>query len=298
MTKRTSTPSTSTKSRSQTPKSALAKSSSTGRSTARSRGPKASTSSKGSSSSAASQTNSAIDSPPWNESDAQPTSSPTATTTKKSHGTAGVVTDAARRTALVVSRLDGEVAFIALDVENGLTLDLTSESTFDERWKPLVDYPVEKCAALYASYARTLGATGEAIDALAKFTTVTKEDREMATAKKAARAKNPVAATKRAPAAKKEGTAKKSAPAAKSASGATTKSPDAPATKKERAPRGPTASGRFQELIMEGKKTDSEIFAIVQKEFNLSDDKRGYVKWYRNHLAKTGKNPPPAKQEK
>ena len=56
--------------------------------------------------------------------------------------------------------------------------------------------------------------------------------------------------------------------------------------------RKPSASVRFRELIMEGKLTDDAIFAAVQKEFNLSDDKRSYVAWYRNDLTKQGKNPP------
>ena len=59
-----------------------------------------------------------------------------------------------------------------------------------------------------------------------------------------------------------------------------------------------SASSRFQELIMEGELTDDAIFAKVQAEFGLSDDKRSYVQWYRKHLTKEGKNPPPAKGAK
>jgi hypothetical protein len=57
----------------------------------------------------------------------------------------------------------------------------------------------------------------------------------------------------------------------------------------------PRAAGRFQDLIMEGKLTDGEIFKVVQKEFGLSDDKRYYVSWYRNYLRRQGKNPPAPK---
>jgi hypothetical protein len=77
---------------------------------------------------------------------------------------------------------------------------------------------------------------------------------------------------------------------------------------KERKERGPSAASRFKELIMEGKLTDDGIFAVIQKEFGLDDNKRSYVSWYRKHLAKTGNNPPdpvgssgetkPAKAEK
>ena len=74
---------------------------------------------------------------------------------------------------------------------------------------------------------------------------------------------------------------------------------DAPAAKTARAPaetkeKKPSAASRFQELIMEGKRTDDEIFSIVQKEHGLPDSKRNYVTWYRNYLKKQGKAPPPA----
>lgn len=48
----------------------------------------------------------------------------------------------------------------------------------------------------------------------------------------------------------------------------------------------------FQELIMEGKLTDAKIFTEVQSVFNLGEDKRHYVKWYRSSLKKAGLNPP------
>ena len=52
----------------------------------------------------------------------------------------------------------------------------------------------------------------------------------------------------------------------------------------------------FKTLIMEGKLTDAQIFAKVQKEFGLDDNKRSYVKWYRNDLVKKGEKPPAAKE--
>jgi len=54
----------------------------------------------------------------------------------------------------------------------------------------------------------------------------------------------------------------------------------------------------FQDLIMAGKLTDDQIFEKVQAEFGLDEKKRGYVKWYRNHLKKQGANPPEAKVAK
>lgn len=101
-------------------------------------------------------------------------------------------------------------------------------------------------------------------------------------------------ATKPAAAPKAEKT--KPAPAAKETKTAAPKADKpakAPAAPKEPKPARPSVSARFCELIMEGKKTDDEIFAAVQKEFGLSDEKRSYVSWNRNNLIKKGKNPPP-----
>ena len=108
----------------------------------------------------------------------------------------------------------------------------------------------------------------------------------MATTKKAASA---AAKTKTAAKAK---TAK---PAAKTAVAKTTKVTKAPAAKKETGEKKPSAANMFKDLIMEGKLTDDQIFAKVQKEFGLDDNKRSYVKWYRNDLTKKGMNPPAAK---
>jgi len=47
-----------------------------------------------------------------------------------------------------------------------------------------------------------------------------------------------------------------------------------------------SASSRFKDLILEGGRTDEEIFKICQEEYGLSDDKRAYVSWYRNWLKK------------
>jgi len=47
-----------------------------------------------------------------------------------------------------------------------------------------------------------------------------------------------------------------------------------------------SASSRFKDLILEGGRTDEEIFKICQAEYGLSDDKRSYVSWYRNWLKK------------
>lgn len=70
------------------------------------------------------------------------------------------------------------------------------------------------------------------------------------------------------------------------------------ADKKAGKPSAPreTAAALFQELIMDGKLTDDQIFAKVKAKFKLDDKKRSYVAWYRNKLTKDGKKPPAAKE--
>jgi len=53
-----------------------------------------------------------------------------------------------------------------------------------------------------------------------------------------------------------------------------------------------SVSQMFRALIMEGAKTDAEIFSEVQDEFGVDDDKRRYVAWYRGELKRKGLNPP------
>ena len=44
---------------------------------------------------------------------------------------------------------------------------------------------------------------------------------------------------------------------------------------------------------------ESEVYGYDRlNEFGLDEKKRGYVKWYRNHLKKQGQNPPEAKVAK
>lgn len=72
------------------------------------------------------------------------------------------------------------------------------------------------------------------------------------------------------------------------------KDTDAAERRKEREEKG-TPSSLFKKLIMEGKMTDDAIFATVQKEFGLDDNKRSYVNWYRKDLIKKGETPPARK---
>jgi hypothetical protein len=46
-----------------------------------------------------------------------------------------------------------------------------------------------------------------------------------------------------------------------------------------------------EDLIMAGK-TNAEIWAVIQPQFNLDNGKKGYPAWYRMNLARKGLNPP------
>jgi hypothetical protein len=220
---------------------------------------------------------------------------------------ARVCADYHRHSCIELSRDDSAVDYILLSAEGGLSVERAGVESFDETYKPTDTYPIDRAARLYVEFAQHLGATEEAMHALAKFTTVSEKELKMATAKApgaADGAKKPTPAVKNAPAAKKT-TEKKPVEAAKASAPATKTSKPATAAKTaavkiEKAPKEKkaTAAARFQDLIMEGKLDDDAIFATVKKEFGLDDDKRGYVTWYRNYLTKKGKNPPAAKEVK
>jgi len=192
-----------------------------------------------------------------------------------------VCLDRQRHTCIELSRQDGTVKFIPLSIE-GLEVQEMSAERFDKIWSPRIDYPADRAAKLYAGYAADLGGSLEAMQALATIIPLSQPEISMATTKKkAAEAAKPAAKKTAAPKADTKAAAKKTA---------------APkAAKESTGERKPSAAQMFKDLIMEGKKTDDQIFAAVQKAFNLDDNKRGYVKWYRNDLTKKGLNPPAAK---
>lgn len=197
--------------------------------------------------------------------------------------------DHQRRTCIQVERAGNVVKFIPLDVNLGLEVHSTSADSFDQRYKPMEEYPVVKACQLFVNYSQTLGATKEAMDYLGQIINISKQELDMATAKKQTAAETPVAK----PAVKKAAptkTTKVEKPATKAAK---------PAAKPAKTgEKKPSAAQMFQDLIMAGKLTDDQIFEKVQAEFGLDEKKRGYVKWYRNHLKKQGANPPEAKVAK
>lgn len=193
--------------------------------------------------------------------------------------------DAQRRTCLLLERNDVSVRCIPLDVVEGLAVVELAADDFDLRFKPLVDYPAERMARLYVSYATSIGATEAALRALGRLTTIHPQEHDMATRKKAAKAATAV--TKK-PATVKGGKKKKAAKPAR-------KTTDKTTARAEGGARRETAAQLFQDLIRAGTLTDDQIFAKVQGKFGLSDDKRSYVAWYRNRLRKNGEKVPDAK---
>lgn len=178
-----------------------------------------------------------------------------------------------RYTCLELSRTSLHVRYIELDITDGLSVKQLGVTVFDGRYRPIVDYPAEQAFDHFRRIANYRGATPEAQKYLGITITPPKQEPEMPTT------------------AKKEETPK-------SVSRAKVKGPPAkpvkgPPAKPVKKPM--STAQRFQELIMEGKLTDEQIFAKVQKEFDLDDGKKGYVKWYRNYLRKQGKNPPEPK---
>jgi len=202
-----------------------------------------------------------------------------------------------RRTCIQVERSAGLVKFIPLDIILGLEVHSTSADSFDQRFTPMEGYPVEKACQLFANYSQTLGATKEAMGYLGQIINVSKQELEMATTKKQTVAEKPAAAKAVKPVAKKAAAKPTEVHAGRRAIDPVvkTKPAEKPAKTGE---KKMSAAQMFQDLIMAGKLTDDQIFEKVQAEFGLDEKKRGYVKWYRNHLKKQGQNPPEAKVAK
>lgn len=191
---------------------------------------------------------------------------------RSKYGFIMAVSDYQGRTAIQLDRNVSTVTFVPFDTA-GMHLTYMQTNKFDERYKPLEKYPVEKAAQKYADFCKDYGATQDVLDWLARVVNIKPEDADMAKKKLAT----------------------------KSSGGGTTSSGGG--AKASRATGGgerkETAASLFQQLIMApGGRTDEQIFKEVQKKFGLDDKKRGYVAWYRNHLKKAGKNPPAPKEDK
>jgi len=202
--------------------------------------------------------------------------------------------DRQRRTCIQVERTGTHVKYIPLDVNEGLQVVTATANEFDQRYEPMVNYPAEKACQLFLNYSQTIGATKEALGYLGQIVNVSKQEADMATTKKTAAAEK-AAATK--PAVKKAAPTKPAKTVEVKAGRRAVDPAAKPAAKKD-GEKKMSAAQMFQDLIMQGKLTDDQIFEKVQAQFGLDEKKRGYVKWYRNHLKKQGANPPEAKVSK
>lgn len=201
--------------------------------------------------------------------------------------------DRRRRTCLEVARVAGQVKFIPLDITEGLQVHLTSAESFDQRYQPMVNYPIEKAVQLYLGYSQTIGATKEALNYLGQVISISDEEMKMATTKKTVAAT--AAEKKQTAAASKPIKEPKALPAAKEPKTKVAKEPKAKPQAAKPADKRPSAAQLFKDLIMAGKLTDDQIFERVKGEFGLDPSKRAYVNWYRNNLKKQGLNPPAPK---
>lgn len=188
--------------------------------------------------------------------------------------------DVERRTCLYIDVVDEVVRYIPLDPSEGLLVRKMDLNDFSSKYKPIDGYPPEKACQLYLSYSQTMGASVEALDCFATLIPVSPQEYDMAAAKQARKTATTKTATKT--------TASKTAVKKAAAKSAAKPAGDKVAK--------PSAASMFKELIMAGELTDDKIFAKVQKAFDLDDNKRSYVTWYRNKLIKDGvKNVPAGK---
>lgn len=93
---------------------------------------------------------------------------------------ARVCRDFNSRTCIELSRDGNTVSLIPLEIL-GLTVVNMRLAEFDKTYKPMADYPIEKAASLYVQYAKTLGASKQAMEALSTLTNVSQEEIIMAT---------------------------------------------------------------------------------------------------------------------
>jgi len=212
---------------------------------------------------------------------------------KESGSDFAVCRDHQGRTCLMVYKNEGVVKYIPMCVDTGFEVSETSVGSFEHRYSVMPDYPVDKGCQLYLNYALALGASDEVLDFLSQVTTISKEDREMATSKK----KSLFDDTEKKKKTEKVPVDKTEKPTKLVVKKNPVEPPAKKPAKKVKSKDGEysSAAQMFQGLIMGGKLTDDEIFSQVQEAFWLDDKKRSYVKWYRNNLIKKGENPPEAK---
>jgi hypothetical protein len=179
------------------------------------------------------------------------------------------------------------VKHVPLNVAEGLEVIETPAPEFDSEYSQLTGYPPERAVKLYLGFAQTIGASVEVLNHFKGLVPVTEKEYQMAT-----QAKEKVA-VKKAPGPVVKAAAAKASKAEKPAA-KPVKAANQPKAAAAGEPSGRvSAASMFKELILEGRLTDEQIFAKVQKAFNLDDKKKTYVAWYRKDLIKKGALPAP-----
>jgi len=225
------------------------------------------------------------------------------------------------KTCIEIARANHAVRFIPLDVDV-LRVEQKGAESFKRDWHVLDEYPVERAAVIYCTHAQLFGANDEAWAWLQQIITRVTVDGEilpvrqdtiediedMAAPQKPLRDPNFQQELNKATTGRTSRTAAAAplppppAPTRRTRASATANGAVTAPQKPVRQPRGPSASSLFKELIMgtmiRGSAsfgwTDDEIFAEVQTQYGLGEERRNYVAWYRNDLKKKGQNPPEA----
>lgn len=218
------------------------------------------------------------------------------------------------KTCITIARANHSVRFIPLDTDT-LRVQQRGAESFLRDWQSINDYPVDRAAVIYCAHAREFGANEEAwrwlqqiisrVNVQGETLPVYREDDEMAAPQKPlrdAKFQEELQGATRAPRGQQMSAATPPAPAPTRRRAVAPTAVNGATAPKERTPRAPSAASRFKELIMgtDVKNaqsfgwTDDEIFAQIQQEFDLPDERRNYVAWYRNDLKKKGETPPEA----
>jgi hypothetical protein len=101
----------------------------------------------------------------------------------KARATALVVRDHNSRTAIELRRDAKDVIYIPNESDRPYRVERLSVLAFDQRFRPMLDYPVGRAARLCVGYAVNSGGTSDVMAELAKLVHVTEQEMQMAQAK-------------------------------------------------------------------------------------------------------------------
>lgn len=217
--------------------------------------------------------------------------------------TSKVLRDHNSQTCIEFYRKKNQVWYTPLDI-TGLELKSLSESEFDSAYSEIADYEVQKAAALYVSYAETIGASKEVMEELGKIIKISADSLSRALEKVSKREEKKLIKQKKEAAMAEPKPTKNKPVVVEKAVKKVTKAEVKPEKKEpqdlETKPKTkrPSASQMFKDLIMAGELDEMQIFKKVQEEFKLDDNKFSYVNWNYKDLVKNGLNPPPLKRVK